>query len=209
MVAQTNVCVLQIRDVVRYHDSKFTANSRVLRIQKYRFSLSMENAGVRPHSILDWPMDSFFGSGNLKIVTFFPTPLTPQVSPYPLTYIRPSKGSVVVNVTVMIDSPHCTFTVKYGSVKSLSRNNAYKIICLSPTYNLGKLLVLYKWRSVWQLANWLQDWLYRQNAASRMVSLPNSRLCRPCIWNHSRCDHISPRTKRIIIESHIHSRANR
>jgi len=80
----------------------------------------MENAGVRPHSMLDLPMISFFGSGILNIVTLFPTPLTPQVSPNPLTYIRPSKGSAVVNTTVMIDSPHCTFTVKYNSVKSLS-----------------------------------------------------------------------------------------
>lgn len=75
---------------------------------KYRFSLSTENAGIKPHSMSYF---SLLGNGNFNIVTFFPTPSTPQLSSYPLTYIRPTKGSIVIKVIVKADSLHCTFTV--------------------------------------------------------------------------------------------------
>lgn len=77
----------------------------------------MENAGVRPQAMSDLLSCSFLGSGKLNIVTLLPTPLMLQVvmSPYPFAYIRPTKGSMVVNMMVMVDSPHSTFTAKQGS----------------------------------------------------------------------------------------------
>lgn len=77
----------------------------------------MENAGVRPHAMPGLSIRSFFGSDKFNIVTLLPTPLMLQVvmSPYPFAYIRPTKGSVVVSMIVMVDSPHSTFTAKQGS----------------------------------------------------------------------------------------------
>jgi len=156
----------------------------------------MENAGVRPQAILDLPRYFFLGNGSFSVVIFLPWPWTPQVSAYPLTYIRPLKGSVVISVIVMVVSPHCTLTAK--DIQTL-RNTilANCRACVTQTYDLDKPLVLCRPRWVSQTANWLQEQSCRQSAADRVVSPPSSRRSRPCRRSRLRCGHIAPRTETI------------
>lgn len=92
----------------------------------------MENAGVRPHAMFGLLICSFFGSGNFNIVTFFPKPLTLQVvmSPYPLAYIRPMKGSAVVSMIAIVDSPHSTFTAKQNNASQYRKYWSMKFVVL-------------------------------------------------------------------------------